>query len=103
MHKFLIHFRVYDNCQANAVMQKAIMILGFWDGMSDSSQNKFLDYIEQNCSPYKEFYDDDMTEEGGEDLKKATLQIKVCECTVCLEIEENKHTRVIQEVMRTHV
>ena len=73
----MINSRVYDNCQANAVMQKAITILNFWDSMSEASQNKFLDFIEQNCSPYKEFYDDDMTEEGGEDLKRATLQIKV--------------------------
>ena len=75
--KFIAVFRVYDNAQANAVMQKAITILSFWDGMSPSAQNKFLDFIEEECSPHKEFYDDDMTEEGGEDLKKATLQLKV--------------------------
>ena len=58
-------------------MQKAILTLNFWDGMGPGSQNKFLDFIEAECSPWKEFYDDDMTEEGGEDLKKATLQLKV--------------------------
>ena len=73
----LLSFRVYDNAQANAVMQKAITILNLWDGMSPAAQNRFFDFIENECSPYKEFYDDDMTEEGGEDLKKATLQLKV--------------------------
>lgn len=68
---------MYDNAQANAVMQKAITILSFWEGMSKSSRDKFLDHIQYNCSPLGEYYDDDMTEEGEEDLKKVTIQVKV--------------------------
>ena len=47
MVKFIAVFRVYDNAQANAVMQKVITILSFWDRMSPSAQNKFLDFIEE--------------------------------------------------------
>ncbi|XP_060072617.1 transient receptor potential cation channel subfamily V member 3-like [Ylistrum balloti] len=68
--------RVYDNAQANAIMQKAITCLGFWDGMSSKARNQFLDYIAKECSPLQEYYDDDMTEEGEEDMKKVTIQIK---------------------------
>ncbi|XP_021345291.1 uncharacterized protein LOC110445166 isoform X4 [Mizuhopecten yessoensis] len=68
--------RVYDNAQANAIMQKAITCLNFWDGMSTKNRNKFLDYIAKECSPLQEYYDDDMTEEGEEDMKKVTIQIK---------------------------
>ncbi|XP_069127944.1 uncharacterized protein [Argopecten irradians] len=68
--------RVYDNAQANAIMQKAITCLNFWDGMSTKNRNRFLDYIAKECSPLQEYYDDDMTEEGEEDMKKVTIQIK---------------------------
>lgn len=76
-------FRVYDNARANAVMQKAMMILSFWEGMSHEARNKFLDHIEEMCSPSKEYYDDDMTESDDADLKKVTIQIKVSsfDCT----------------------
>ncbi|KAJ8306387.1 hypothetical protein KUTeg_016932 [Tegillarca granosa] len=76
MLNLFIALLVYDNAQANAVMQKAITILSFWEGMSKSSRDKFLDHIHQNCAPLKEYYDDDMTEEGEEDLKKVTIQVK---------------------------
>lgn len=58
-------------------MQKAMMILTFWEGMSHEARNKFLDHIEELCSPFKEYYDDDMTESDDADLKKVTIQIKV--------------------------
>ncbi|XP_053393911.1 uncharacterized protein LOC123525348 isoform X2 [Mercenaria mercenaria] len=68
--------RVYDNARANAVMQKAVMILSFWEGMSHEARNKFLDHIQANCAPFKDYYDDDMTESDDADLKKVTIQIK---------------------------
>ncbi|XP_052106818.1 transient receptor potential cation channel subfamily A member 1-like isoform X2 [Mytilus californianus] len=68
--------RVYDNAQANAMMQKAQSIISFWEGMSHSSRDKFLHYISANCSPLKQYYDDDMTDADGEDLTKVTIQIK---------------------------
>ncbi|KAL4232901.1 hypothetical protein ACF0H5_007588 [Mactra antiquata] len=68
--------RVYDNARANAVMQKAVMILSFWEDMSPEAKRKFLDYIQEECSPLNEYYDDDMTESDDADLKKVTIQIK---------------------------
>lgn len=68
--------RVYDNAQANAIMQKAITCLNFWDGMSFNAKKRFINYINTNCAPLQEYYDDDMTEEGEEDMKKVTIQIK---------------------------
>ncbi|CAL1548535.1 unnamed protein product [Lymnaea stagnalis] len=68
--------RVYDNAQANAVMQRAIFLLNTWEGMSKSSKDGFLKYIDEHCKPLKEEYDDDMTVSGEDDLKKVTIQIK---------------------------
>ncbi|XP_062576735.1 transient receptor potential cation channel subfamily V member 3-like [Saccostrea cucullata] len=68
--------RVYDNAQANAVMQKALMTLSIWENMSQSRRNTFYDYMKGTCNPFNEYYDDDMTEEGEEDMKKVTMQIK---------------------------
>lgn len=59
------------------MMQKAQTILSFWESMSHNSRNTFLSYIYSNCSPLKEYYDDDMTVTDEEDLKKVTIQIKV--------------------------
>lgn len=70
--------RVYDNAQANAVMQKAIQILSIEEGMSKKRKQKFRDYLSDNCNPLVEFYDDDDTEIGdGKDATKVTIQIKV--------------------------
>ena len=69
--------RVYDNAQANAVMQKALMTLSIWENMSESRRNAFYAYMAQSCDPLSDYYDDDMTEEGEEDMKKVTMQIKV--------------------------
>jgi hypothetical protein len=68
---------VYDNAKANAVMQKAITILSIEENMNNKRREKFREYIHTKCSPMEDFYDDDTTEEGGEDLKKVTFQIKV--------------------------
>lgn len=70
---------MYDNAQANAVMQKALMTLSIWESMTSSRRNAFYHYMETSCNPFKEYYDDDMTEEGEEDMKKVTIQIKVRE------------------------
>ncbi|GFS22479.1 transient receptor potential cation channel subfamily V member 1-like isoform X2 [Elysia marginata] len=68
--------RVYDNAQANSVMQKAINILNTWDGINAQNKEKFLAHIDRCCSPLKDDYDDDMTQTGDEDVKKVTIQIK---------------------------
>ncbi|RUS78045.1 hypothetical protein EGW08_014184 [Elysia chlorotica] len=68
--------RVYDNAQANSVMQRAINILNTWDGINPKSKEAFLLHIECRCSPLREDYDDDMTQTGDEDMKKVTIQIK---------------------------
>jgi len=53
------------------------MILSFWEGMSKDAKIRFLDHINQNCSPLSLYYDDDMTDSDDADLKKVTIQIKV--------------------------
>jgi len=78
----LVCYRVYDNAKANAVMQKCIMILSFWEGMSNEACLKFLDHIQNECSPFKDEYDDDMTDTEGQDLQKVTIQIKVSLCAL---------------------
>ena len=68
---------MYDNAQANSVMQRALTILNIWEGISAKRKDRFFEYIERECSPLKEYYDDDLTQSGEEDLKKVTFQIKV--------------------------
>ena len=58
-------------------MQKAITIINTWEGINRESKEKFWKYIEDECSPLMDVYDDDMTTPGDEDLKKVTIQIKV--------------------------
>ena len=58
-------------------MQKAITIINTWEGINRTRKNKFWDYIDSQCAPLMETYDDDMTVPGDEDLKKVTIQIKV--------------------------
>ena len=70
-------YRVYDNAQANAVMQKAITILSLEEGLGKKRRDKFRTFIHSKCGPKVDFYDDDTTEMGEEDLKKVTIQIKV--------------------------
>ena len=66
--------RVYDNAQANAVMQKAILIISAWENFSEKRKRIFLDYIEEVGSPLVDAYDPDPL---NDDLQKATLQIRV--------------------------
>ena len=58
-------------------MQKAISILSTEEGMSFKRREKFRTFIHDTCAPLTDFYDDDATDTGGEDLKKVTFQIKV--------------------------
>ena len=69
--------RVYDNAQANAVMQKAITILNIEEGMSSKKRRQFREYIHTSCNPEETYYDDDTTDAGEANLKKVTFQIKV--------------------------
>ena len=70
--------RVYDNAKANAVMQKAITIIGIEEGLSHRKREKFRHFIHDENSPRVRFYDDDDAEPGGdEDLQKVTIMIKV--------------------------
>ena len=62
-------------------MQKAITILSHEEGLSKNKRERFRRYIHEVCGPEQDFYDDDNTTVGGEDLQKVTIQIKVCERT----------------------
>ncbi|KAI0229397.1 hypothetical protein LSAT2_020202 [Lamellibrachia satsuma] len=68
--------RVYDNAKANAMMQKAIAILSIEERLSGKQRLKFRTYLHSKCAPEEDFYDDDATTVGEEDLKKVTFQIK---------------------------
>ena len=70
-------FRVYDNAKANAEMQKAQLILSLQDSSSKRAVRKFLKYIQENCAPLKEYYDDE-EETQANSLTKITHQIHVC-------------------------
>ena len=74
---FLLPHRVYDNAQANAVMQKAITILSIEEGLSKKRRERFRHHIHEKCCPLVSDYDDDEVSPGGEDLQKVTIQIKV--------------------------
>ena len=60
---------MYDNAKAHAAMQHAITILNIEEGLSKEHQEKF------RCDD--EYYDDDFTEDGSDDLIKVTFQIEV--------------------------
>ena len=68
---------MYDNAQANAVMQKAITILNIEESLSHKRREKFRTFIHEDCSPKVDFYDDDAADADDQDLKKVTIQIKV--------------------------
>ncbi|XP_063968058.1 transient receptor potential cation channel subfamily A member 1-like isoform X2 [Lytechinus pictus] len=68
--------RVYDNATAIAIMQQTKIILSIEDSLGKKKKRKYFDYIRAFCSPQSLYYDDDMTSEGGDDLKKMTFQIK---------------------------
>ncbi|PAA58265.1 hypothetical protein BOX15_Mlig007031g2 [Macrostomum lignano] len=68
---------VYDNAKATASMQKAITLNGYYDHMMLRSRIAFHRHLKLNCNPLTAPYDDDVTEQdSGEELRKATLQIR---------------------------
>nr|DBA23991.1 TPA: hypothetical protein GDO54_011701 [Pyxicephalus adspersus] len=68
--------RVYDNATANAVMQQATILLQIEENLGKKSKTKLENHIQSNCSPLSLFYDDDLTINQDDDLKKVTFQIK---------------------------
>nr|XP_039272918.1 transient receptor potential channel pyrexia-like isoform X2 [Styela clava] len=68
--------RVYDNANANAVMQQAIQILSIEENLSHGQKERFRSFIQKKCSPLEEYYDDDLTTSQEDNLKKVTFQIK---------------------------
>lgn len=77
--KFHFLSSIYDKAEANAVMQKAITILSIWEGLSRKQKDKFHQFINDNCSPLTEDYDDDLTQADDDgNIKKVTIEIKVC-------------------------
>uniref|UniRef100_A0A8C5N5B2 Ion transport domain-containing protein n=1 Tax=Leptobrachium leishanense TaxID=445787 RepID=A0A8C5N5B2_9ANUR len=68
--------RVYDNATANAAMQQASTLLQIEESLSKKNKARFAKHIQTNCSPLTLFYDDDLTVDQDDDLKKVTIQIK---------------------------
>ncbi|XP_032874770.1 short transient receptor potential channel 2-like [Amblyraja radiata] len=69
--------RVYDNANANAAMQQASIVLYVEDHLSKKKTNAFQEFIQTSCAPLEIFFDDDITIDQEDDLKKVTIQIKV--------------------------
>ncbi|KAM4688899.1 uncharacterized protein O3C94_006999 [Discoglossus pictus] len=68
--------RVYDNATANAAMQQASTLLQIEEGLNKKNKGKFEKRIQSTCAPLTLFYDDDLTVNQDDDLKKVTIQIK---------------------------
>ncbi|KAJ1194008.1 hypothetical protein NDU88_003303 [Pleurodeles waltl] len=68
--------RVYDNATANAAMQQASTLLEIEENLTRKSLGNFQRHIREACSPLTLFYDDDLTSEEDNELKKVTFQIK---------------------------
>ncbi|XP_063309058.1 transient receptor potential cation channel subfamily A member 1-like [Pelobates fuscus] len=68
--------RVYDNATANAAMQQASTLLQMEENLNKKNKAKFDKHIQTNCAPLTLFYDDDLTVDQDDDLKKVTIQIK---------------------------
>uniref|UniRef100_UPI00398E77B1 transient receptor potential channel pyrexia-like n=1 Tax=Pristiophorus japonicus TaxID=55135 RepID=UPI00398E77B1 len=68
--------RVYDNANANAAMQQASIILYVEDHLSQKKRNNFQEFIHEFCAPLEVFFDDDLTIDQEDDVKKVTIQIK---------------------------
>uniref|UniRef100_H2ZHL3 Ion transport domain-containing protein n=1 Tax=Ciona savignyi TaxID=51511 RepID=H2ZHL3_CIOSA len=68
--------RVYDNANANAIMQQAALLLSIEENLSNRQRRKFKKFIQDKCSPEEQFYDDDLTVAEDADLKKVTIKIK---------------------------
>eukprot|EP00079_Xenopus_tropicalis_P019808 XP_012809940.1 PREDICTED: transient receptor potential channel pyrexia-like isoform X1 [Xenopus tropicalis] len=68
--------RVYDNATANAAMQQASTLLQIEDGLGKKQRSKYNKHFQDDCSPLTLFYDDDLTVNQEDELKKVTIQIK---------------------------
>ncbi|KAM4704918.1 uncharacterized protein WCC33_009732 [Rhinophrynus dorsalis] len=68
--------RVYDNATANAAMQQASTLLQIEDSLNKKKKLQLEKHIQTMCSPLTLFYDDDLTLDQEDDLKKVTIQIK---------------------------
>ncbi|XP_067888781.1 uncharacterized protein [Heterodontus francisci] len=82
--------RVYDNANANAAMQQASIVLYVEDHLDLKRKNKFQEYIHKSCAPLEIFFDDDLTVDQEDDLKKVTIQIKedIDNLTNLIQMEE---------------
>ncbi|XP_028415191.1 transient receptor potential cation channel subfamily V member 5-like [Dendronephthya gigantea] len=76
--------RVYDNANANAVMQKASTILSLETDMAGRRRDLFMKHIHTKCAPEEMYYDDDSVEPQSGELEKLTHQIN----DKVLEVEE---------------
>ncbi|XP_065843488.1 transient receptor potential cation channel subfamily V member 5-like isoform X2 [Oscarella lobularis] len=64
--------RVYDNSKANAVMQRASIILSLEEKLSKKKLDAYRREIHTRHAPSEEFYDDD--DQEGDELRKVTVQ-----------------------------
>uniref|UniRef100_F6VFN8 Ion transport domain-containing protein n=1 Tax=Ciona intestinalis TaxID=7719 RepID=F6VFN8_CIOIN len=85
--------RVYDNANANAVMQQAALLLTIEENLSNRARKKFIKYIDDKCSPEEQFYDDDLTVAQDDDLKKVTIKIKEQMDELLEHIHDNEKER----------
>ncbi|XP_070556667.1 polycystin-2-like protein 1 [Ptychodera flava] len=69
--------RVHDNANSNALMERAAIVLGLEDNLSDKKKEEYYKFIHGECSPRKKYYDDDMVTVGeDDDVRKITFHIK---------------------------
>ncbi|XP_078542266.1 uncharacterized protein LOC144827992 [Lissotriton helveticus] len=68
--------RVYDNATANAAMQQASTLLEIEENLTTKSLDHYHRHIRDACSPLTLFYDDDLTSDQDNEMKKVTFQIK---------------------------
>ncbi|XP_059826953.1 transient receptor potential cation channel subfamily A member 1-like [Hypanus sabinus] len=82
--------RVYDNANANAAMQQASIVLYVEDHLNEKRKKEFQEYIHTSCAPLEIFFDDDITIDQEDDLKKVTIQIKedIDNLTNLMQMEE---------------
>nr|XP_054772707.1 uncharacterized protein LOC129280722 [Lytechinus pictus] len=88
--------RVYDNATAIALMQQTKITLGIEDNLFKGKRKKYWKHIRENCSPLSLFYDDDVVQESGDDLRKMTFHIQ----DSLLELDEfirDQHSRAQQD------
>ena len=81
--------RVYDNAKANAIMQRAAIIVSLETDTFTSRLIKHREWINTNCAPECLYYDDDVTDPDANSLKKITHQINVKLSTVKEYLEDH--------------